>query len=244
MKRLIYIVLALFSYSAFADRPDNAAPERKPGVHQYKLIMSKEDKVCRYMLGVLNHHVAEGKTRYNELEDSMFAAIQWTRYGISNDNKFNYDAQYAKFDINNDGHEELVVRWRRGSIKLIDVDTLYILPEAVSAESLYRFQELEARSVGGVEIQDSYGLHLLPPLPRENWMKKDKQYFPGLTNFVLMRPFLFASKYYLLLSTSPDVRINPERLVVTRYIGGHVSSADPSKMDDVCYLSRPNIIPR
>ena len=211
--------------------------------YEYKIVVSKDDKVCRYMLDVLNRHVAEDKKRYNELEDSTFEAIRWTRYGISSDNKFNYDAQYAKFDINNDGHADIVVRWRHSTIKLIDVDTLYILPDNVSPESLYRFQELEMRSIGGVEIQDSYDLRLLLPLPREGWMKKDMQYFTGLTNFILLRPFFFESKYYLLLSESPDVRIDPELLVVAKYFKGRILSADPSQMSDVCYISRPESNP-
>jgi hypothetical protein len=203
----------------------------------YEAVVSKNSELCEYVLGVLNRH--KDKARYGEIDDPTFTAIRWTKYGRPSDQSFDYGAEYSKFDVNNDGKVELVIRWRHGARKLIDVDFLFVFPEEMSMNSLHKLAELAGQSIGGVQIEQSYELRSLPPLPRESWMKKDIHYFPILSSSLVMRPFLFEHKHYLLLSESPDVRIDPEIMVVARYRHSHVSSADSSRMEDICYFGRP-----
>ncbi|MBI3896878.1 MAG: hypothetical protein HY308_01120 [Gammaproteobacteria bacterium] len=200
----------------------------KPGEKKYALVINNDKKVCRYMLDVLN-----GKK--NDVD-----AVEWMHYGRPEDSTFNYGAEYATFDINNDGRNETVVRWH-GSITSVDVDSLFIFSGDVSLRSLQQFSELEEHSIGTVRIQHSYELQLLPPLPHEGWMQANKQYFPALTSYTSIHPFSLKGEYYVLLSESSDVKLDPQLIVVAQYKKGRVSSADQSQMRDICYLSRPAI---
>lgn len=217
---------------------DAAEPKAKSAENQYQIIVSKDDKVCRYVLNALNRHVVEKKSRHQQIEDVAFETINWKQYGVRHNGSFNYAARYAKFDLDNDGHDEVVVLEAHSSYHSIGVNALFIFPDNTSPENFPRYQDLQERSVGSVEIRpEGYELRLLPALTRESWMKADKQYFPSLTSVVL-NPFLFDGRYYLLLSESADVRIDPELLVVAQYRQGRVHYSDPTKMTDICYVGR------
>lgn len=237
---LLFSVVAVasitFAGPAHAAEPavDDASKSKR-----YELLLNKEDKVCRHILNLFNSSATKAGEGLDLDADKIFTSVNWKRYGQPDDGAFNYSAEYAKFDINNDGHDELVIRWRHGARKLIDVDSLFIFSKDTPLASVQRLTDIETHSVGSVSVRETYELRLLSPLPRQPWMKTDKQYFPSLTSFTLVRPFRYNDKYYLLLSESPDIKIDPELLVVARYKSGHVVSADSSQMNDVCCLSRP-----
>ena len=233
---VIVIVNVIFGGSGYATEP---AVNDASKIQRYELLLGKKDKVCQHILNLFNSSVIKVANGPDVDTDSVFMSINWKRYGLPEDDAFDYGAEYAKFDINNDGHDELVIRWRHGGRKLIDVDSLFVFQKDFTLGSVQRLAGLETRSVGSVAVREAYELQLLSPLPRQAWMESGKQYFPGLTSYTLIRPFGFDGKYYLLLSESPDVKLDPELLVVARYKTGHVVSADSSKMSDICYLSRP-----
>ena len=84
------------------------------GNYQYRLLMSKEDKVCTHMLALYNADLhRESKVNYPSHPE--FTAIKWQdgKYILNNTErgvKFTIGGKFAKFDINNDGKEEVVFK--------------------------------------------------------------------------------------------------------------------------------------
>ena len=80
---------------------------------EYVLVMSKEDNVCQHMLGLYNEDLRKyGKIQYDEHE--AFTVIKWEEkkyYTTYPDGKKHYiddgSVLMSRFDINNDGKEEI-----------------------------------------------------------------------------------------------------------------------------------------
>ena len=71
---------------------------------KYKVIHSRHDSLCDYAAGVLNKDLIEHGFVASPSHDP-FSDIKWTKMRNSYANSFQ-----AIFDIDNDGHEETVIR--------------------------------------------------------------------------------------------------------------------------------------
>ena len=225
---------ALTPGSCHADQTSTSKVTPAQG-NQYQLVMSNDDKICEHVQAVLNKDIERYGPDYDQRKfaDPMFTAIHWEP---TSDPIFRYGGDYARFDVNNNGKQELVVRFR-SSVKSRSIQDLFVFDSRTEAASLKTVKDLQEKSIGKIDIH-AYNLTFLPPLPRKEWMEKGKEYYPTLDRFVYIYPFILNGTTYLLIKDSPDIRLDPELALVSLYKGGVVRSADPERMRDLCYLKR------
>lgn len=202
---------------------------------QYELLMNSKTKVCKHVQEVLNRDIERYGPDYDQRKfaDPMFTAIHWQP---TSDPMFRYGGDYARFDVNNDSRQDLVVRLRL-SIKSRDFHLMFVFDNETALESLKTIKDLREKRIGEIHFE-AYDLTHLSPRPREDWMEEGRQYYPALYRSVFFYPFVFNGMTYLLIKDSPDVRSDPELALVALYKGGLVQSADPQKMRDLCYLKK------
>ena len=116
MRRILFVmILILFSSISFAD--------------EYVLVMSKDDKVCQHMLNIYNEDLRKyGEIKYAEHEE--FKAIKWEkRKYLFEGKKRDKPLLISKFDINNDGKPEVIIKDENRNLKGIPSDALYVFRE-------------------------------------------------------------------------------------------------------------------
>ena len=93
----------------------------------YTLVMGKAAAVCQHMLNLFNEDMKNfGELKYDQHEE--FTSIDWTL--VLDD--FCWRTHTAQFDIDNDGHEDVVLKHAaciRGRLS----DSLYIYAEGMNA---------------------------------------------------------------------------------------------------------------
>ena len=100
---------------------------------EYVLVMSKDDNVCQHMLGLYNEDLRKyGEIKYDQHKE--FIAIKWEKqksYFESYEAKGlkEHDTLISKFDINNDGKPEIIIKDEHRTVRGIDADGLYIFRE-------------------------------------------------------------------------------------------------------------------
>lgn len=180
----------------------------------YKLVMSKDAKLCNAMLALYNADMkAVGRIGYQSHE--MFRKIEW--HADSRDS----DLLYSIFDINNDGKNELVFRTTTG-FHGINTDSYFIFPENSDISSkltpgpgggraLYETQDrIEGNE--GYTLKDSEGLTLA-----------------SLDPYVVLKPFVIDGTTYISMT---DVR--PHSIIIAKYLNNN-------KLKDICYFYDENI---
>lgn len=203
----------------------------------YKVVMSKQDRLCTHIREVLNEDLAQYGPRYDPRKFSapVFSAIAWTPVGL--DEGFDYGGDVAHFDINNDGTTEVVVRQETTTGRDISVKRLFVFKEDQYPELAKKRRELEDNVVGSVDLFKGYDFRGLPHKTfKEPGVLKGKTYYDGLSAAAYIHPFVFQNKTYLLLTRSPDSLFLENWALVAKYKRGKVHEADPLLMEDVCYL--------
>jgi hypothetical protein len=125
-KTLLLIGISIFlSSTSFAD--------------EYVLVMSKDDNVCQHMLKLYNDDLKE----YGEIKCSQhreFNTIKWEErtYFCLFDGKMKTDIPIliSRFDINNDGKPEIIVKDYRRGLKGRDSDRVYVFREGDLARNI------------------------------------------------------------------------------------------------------------
>ena len=205
----------------------------------YKVVMSKNDRLCTHMLEVLNEELVQYGPKYDprKFTAPVFSKIPWTPLGEG----FDYAGDVARFDINNDGQMDVVVRQETSGLKDKTFQRLFVFKEGQYLEAAKKRRELEEKAIGSVDFYMShYDFLGLPPkiLQEPPFMKGEKSYVSLWV--VYIHPFRFEDITYLLISRSPDLapEYGPEPYwtLVAKYKQGKVHGADPSLMEDVCYL--------
>ncbi len=183
----------------------------------YKVVMSKDEKVCNAMLAVYNEDMkAGGSIRYDEHE--MFNIGWQTDARVP-------DVMDAVFDINNDGKQELVLRTTQG-FHGIHTDTFYIFPE--SSDILTRIK----RGPGGLK----------PMLETPNWLFSSEHptyelkdlpspLVGSLDVYYVLEPFVFNGTTYISMTDA-----GPSWIVIAKYL-------ERERMQDICYFHDENIPP-
>jgi len=116
---------------------------------QYKVVMSKNDRLCTHVREVLNEDLAQYGPRYDprKFAASIFSSIAWTPIkGL--EEGFNYGGAAATVDINNDGTTDVVVRQEThaGAGGMIGVHMLFVFKEDQYPKLAKRTSELEENS--------------------------------------------------------------------------------------------------
>lgn len=211
---------------------------------EYRLLMSKNDKVCKHMLTMFNQDLAKfGTEKYDEHEE--FRSIGWKKETVTRmdgDREVMDLVEVAKFDIDNDGKMNLVFR-RTGPMRGYDRDTLYIFPSLGLSEKRWTLMEI-AHSPGRIS-HDGYFM-----LSQSRAGKKEQgSTIPSMASISRLEPFVLEGTVYVVLrplyelatGTDPVTEFS-KVLVITRYRGGKYGGGpDPDekesgKRDDVCYL--------
>src|SRR5437867_9248922 len=203
---------------------------------EYKVVMTKNDRLCSYMLDVLNKDLRTYGRGYDrdKFQDSVFQAISWAELGKD----FNYSGKVARFDINNDGQVDFVIRQQTSGLKSVTFDRLFIFDQSQAIASIKTVRDLYEKSVGMVEfgLQKGYDFKGLPPLTHDSGLLKGKQYYEGLGWAVYIYPFIIDQTTYLLMKRSFDSGPDPSWLLIAKYKTGRVQSANPEFMEDICYM--------
>lgn len=228
---VLWIGLALLdSSTAWAD-----------GDARYKVMMSKDKRLCTQVREVLNEDLINYGEGYDERKFGapIFSAIVWTPIkGL--EEGFNYSGAVAHVDINNDGMMDAVVRqeMHAGKGGMIGVHMLFIFKEDQYPELAKKAGDLEENSIGFVipHLQRGYELRALPQKTFKVPGLKATKYYESLSAYAFIHPFRFQTKTYLLLTQSPDSPARPSWALVANYKQGKVREADPALADDICYL--------
>lgn len=209
---------------------------------RYKIVMSKDKRLCAQVREVLN----EDLINYGQGSDErkfgapIFSAITWTPIkGL--EEGFNYSGAVAHVDINNDGTADVVIRQETHAGKggMTGVHKLFVFKEDQYPELAKRTNELEENAVGLVipHLQRGYEFRALPQKTfKEVPGLEGKKYYEGLPYYVFIHPFQFQNINYLLLTQSPDSPAVPNWALVAKYKQGKVREADSALMEDLCYL--------
>lgn len=201
------------------------------GPISYGLAMSKNDKLCKHMDEIINEDV---KIRSDFIPENhaVFQAIDWKiitngKPGIGGKPDFQY--QLAKFDIDNDGKNEWVIKFR-GGLKGYLSDDLYLFDEDTQLQHPQRdLRNIVAQKK--VEITFTGDLYELKELAEKDVLGSWYSIGPMVT----LDTFLFDGVFYL----SMDGRIpggrygeyGPRWLVIARYV-------KPGEFVDICYFRR------
>lgn len=211
------------------------------GDAKYTVVMSKNDRLCTHMRAVLNEGLEQHGPGYDvrKFMAPIFSAISWKPIGL--DEGFDYGGAVARFDINNDGTTDVVVRQETSGLKDKTFQRLFVFEEGQYAGAARKRRELEEKAIGSVDFYMSrYDFLGLPPkiLQAPPLMKGKKSYVSLWV--VYIHPFRFEGVTYLMISRSPDLapEYGPEPYwtLVAKYKQGKVHGADPSLMEDICYL--------
>jgi uncharacterized protein len=182
----------------------------------YILLMSKDEKLCNTMLVLYNGDMKTYESiRYDEHE--MYTEINW-----QNDDEL--ELKHAFFDINNDGKNELIIKFV-GRLRGYDIDHLLIYsadsnvlsklkPGAGGLHGLFDTPN-QLFSIGN----QIYLLKDLPKSPEVAWVGG---------RFVL-NPFLWEGTSYISMTD-----LTPRWIVIAKY-------KQSEEMQDICYFFNPNI---
>ncbi|MCL4536255.1 MAG: hypothetical protein M1610_01480 [Nitrospirae bacterium] len=212
---------------------------------EYVLVMSKEDNVCQHMLGLYNEDLRKyGKIQYDEHE--AFTVIKWEEkkyYTTYPDGKKHYPMSLpdtvliSKFDINNDGKEELVVkdtvpvrgRPSESLYYLKNEDSVYFKDDEVDVKILYdKATGAVGTGAGGAFKANVYFLKKLPPFGiRDIEPFKGHLRYYSLGGWFILNPFVFKKAYYISMMDN-DPSENKKFLVILKY-------SKDNQLKDICY---------
>jgi len=222
-KTLLLILISIFSSSiSFAD--------------EYVLVMSKDDNVCQQMLKIYNDDLKKfGEIKYDLHKE--FSTITWEEkkcYFLDNGYKHYTNVLMSKFDINNDGNEEIVIKDESVRIYGIDGHAIYFFKTKDS--EYFKGNEFDGavfrRAVG--KLTTTVGkLYELKELPQFLYLgigdKEAKSYYT-LGIYLYLHPFFFKGNYYLDMNDNAHNKgiYSTNFLVILKYSGNN-------QISDTCY---------
>ena len=207
------------------------------GRGRYHLLMSKDDNLCRHMLDLFNDDLEKyGDTGdSHQIEHDEFRQIFWEAGNFSRVNGSNGKVEQepikgALFDFNNDGVNDLVVRWEpwlAGGIS----DYLFVLPRDM-ASSLNNLNFNRDMLADPDQIYLSGYAYPLSQLPGATVL--------SAIDLRVMEPFIYNKISYLLMRPLFEFYKNRNGIaVISKYHSGKFVDRDISgSMDDICYYTR------
>jgi uncharacterized protein YecT (DUF1311 family) len=197
------------------------------GAVEYVLVMSKDDCVCQHMLKIYNDDLREyGEIKYDQHDE--FKAIKWEKQESYREALYKssvlkkHDTLISKFDINNDGSPEIIIKDEHRNLRLMDSDAIYIFREKDFADFKDKIvinENFAKRAIGawgwgafGDETPfrgNGYELHELPAYKVQTTPttpEKQFKYLYSLAGWFYFYPFIYQGKYFTSMHDwQPDV---------------------------------------
>lgn len=204
---------------------------------EYVLVMSKDDNVCQHMLKIYNDDLKKyGEIKYDLHKE--FSTITWEKkkcYFLDNNGYKHYtDVLMSKFDINNDGNKEIVIKDESVSIYGIEGHAVYFFKKEDS--EYFKGNEFDGavfrRAIGKLEttVGDSYELKELPQFLYLGIGDKEAKSFYTLGIYLYLHPFFFKGNYYLDMNDNVPYKgiYSTKFLVILKY-------TRDNQISDTCY---------
>lgn len=194
---------------------------------EYVLVMSKDDNVCQHMLDIYNNDLNKyGHINYDKHKE--FNAIKWT-----DKDKRENKMLISKFDINNDGRVDIVVK-QKGFLKGILSETLYYFDgkdedyfNATAFDTSLLYTKAIGRLGTGAFDQNAYELKDLPKVNIGPILGKDIYSHYVLAGQFYVNPFIFKKSYYTIMRNH---QLDGEKwLVILKFM-------QDNEISDVCYF--------
>jgi hypothetical protein len=230
--------------------------KREPSQYEYKLLMSKDDRVCTSMLTLYNGDLQKyGKIHYYSHPE--FTRIQWKygKYILHNTEsgmKFSVGGEFAKFDINNDGKDELVFK-KEVPYRNLFGDELFVFDDTtLDFINGIEYTVHEVRNFKGIRyrIQGYYTIDTTL-IDKKNLNKYyiEKSYI----NLFIINPFFLNGVYYISMDeVYGDVitmgkiieklkNERPKWHIIAKYKDEHDFLSEyfsTSKIEHICYFEK------
>jgi hypothetical protein len=208
---------------------------------EYVLVMSKDDNVCQHMLNIYNEDLRQyGEVKYDA--DKEFTTIRWEgkKYYRMIEGKKEYPAysysdnivRMSKFDINNDGKEEIVIK-DKGMLRSNFTESLYYFKNEDSGyfkEDEFDIKILYTKATGAVGTGgfkgNTYALKELPQILEVIGGKEVKLYHV-MGGWFYVNPFVFKEVYYMSMRDDDPSDIK-KFSVILKY-------TKDNQLKDICY---------
>ncbi len=190
----------------------------------YQTVMSKESRICETMAEVLNRNTEwDGNLHYTH---EVFQRITWTpvklRGQAPRDGRCS-TLEQARFDLDNDGREDLVIR-SSFCMRGLPSDSLYVFPSDSAVLELATWQDLSPLHVTTEKFERTGGIYPLEELPAEEVRRSTAP----LAGVFTLRPFILDQISYVSLTDARRAWI-----VVAKYRQG-------GRLQDLCYFHAPS----
>lgn len=210
------------------------------GKEAYRLVISQNIELCSTMLKLINDDLREyGEIHYEDHE--MFAAVKWEPLSNLLGGKYQNAPceiqNVARFDVNNDGSQDLVVKYT-GCFKSRLLDWFIFLDVEEDVFKTYDDYTIEKNTVGKFP-EDATALPnyiLKTPVPVKD-RTKDKLGLTftseGVGGWIVINPFVYKSTAYLAITDRGVEGTSPsgEGFVIGKY-------KSPRDLDEVCYFKQ------
>ena len=201
----------------------------------YEMVLNKDEKLCPAMLELVNEDLERyGKIAYQSHHE--FAAIKWEPLEKVLGEKFKDSHcgiyRTAKFDINNDGRAEIVVKVS-GCEKSQLTDFIYIFnADDPFFSSFSDLADLMDKNIGEFPSDETvlggYHLKLIPP--KDTTFGK---FYQGPAGWMTLNPFLYEGASYLAVTDREGSRSEGRWFVIGKY-------KKAGELDDICYFRDKN----
>jgi hypothetical protein len=254
----LFVALALLQANIlFADSlQQDEQRKREPSQYEYKLLMSKDDQACTYMLTLHNDDLQKyGKIYYSGHPE--FTRIQW-KYGgyilrnTESGMEFSIGGQFAKFDINNDGKDELVFK-KEVSYRNLSGDELFVFDDTtLDFTHGLGFTVHEMRNFKGIKynVQGYYTIDTTL-IDRKNLTEYHTE--KNDTTLFMVNPFILKGVYYVDMDEVYGDMITMGRIIekwknewptwhiIAKYKDEHDFLSEyfsTSKIEQICYFEK------
>ena len=190
------------------------------GKEAYKLVMSKEKELCETVLNMFNRDMRKFRDiRYHEHE--MFKRVAWQKFELEEQTYGCELFWQGRFDINNDGNEDLVIKW---SACLRDnlSDSFYVFP--LNSDVLAKLKPgpegLAPLFETPNKFQRTMGGYNFSELP----LDQTEGLVQGIGGVFVIQPFIWNKRTYLSMTD-----LHQEWIVINQYQG-------EDHFQDLCYF--------
>lgn len=206
--RLALVILLLTGGVAWAEKD------------AYRLALSKHETLCATMLALINADVKQ----YREIRyetHQYFNDITWRPADIVVGDKLLSDFcmkhSVAKFDIDNDGRLDFVLK-QRGCLRMKLTDFLYVYGDSDATPSFKEYTDIEDLSRVKIPMKDwnSYDL--------KGFNQPGSEYQASIGGHLMLQPFTYSGTNYLLMTDELRYWIVIAQLLT------------PPQLDNVCIL--------
>ncbi|MEY4527655.1 MAG: hypothetical protein RL768_1374 [Nitrospirota bacterium] len=213
------------------------------GKEAYRLVISQDKELCPIMLKLINDDLREhGEIRYEDHE--MFAAVKWQPLSNLLGGKYqNAPCEIqnaARFDVNNDGSQDLVVKYT-GCFKSRLLDWFIFLDVEEDVFKTYDDDTIEKNTVGKFpEDATALPTYILKTQVPVKDRTKDKLGLTlmseGVGGWIVINPFVYKTTAYLAITDRGVLGTSPhgESFLIGKY-------KSPTELDEVCYLKQTRL---